>query len=225
MFLVVCVFWIDTTRSYESAILFMNKSRRRHDDVDQQEWVRHLRPHLSRESCVFIITSSMWIHWGIILVFRVMEDISIVHHDNIYAFSFDRIFVCEYVTTHIHWVTRGTGTPKNRDEVNKREVCECDGWVWDLDTTGAPSIFKTIRNASFSEDVAHFRFELWWDGCVVIVELVTVMLRKLNPWDCKERSVSRWARENRRHTISQCNLPDVLTTASIKEITLGGLSL
>ena len=29
--------------------------------------------------------------------------------------------------THIHWVVRGTGTPKDRDEVNKREVCECDG--------------------------------------------------------------------------------------------------
>jgi hypothetical protein len=28
---------------------------------------------------------------------------------------------------HIHWVARGTGTPKDRDEVNKREVCECDG--------------------------------------------------------------------------------------------------
>jgi hypothetical protein len=27
---------------------------------------------------------------------------------------------------HIHWVARGTGTPKDRDEVNKREVCECD---------------------------------------------------------------------------------------------------
>jgi hypothetical protein len=27
----------------------------------------------------------------------------------------------------IHWVGLGTGTPKNRDEVNKREVCECDG--------------------------------------------------------------------------------------------------
>ena len=29
--------------------------------------------------------------------------------------------------THIHWVARGTGTPKDKDEVNKREVCECDG--------------------------------------------------------------------------------------------------
>jgi hypothetical protein len=30
-------------------------------------------------------------------------------------------------STHIHWVTRGTVTPKDRDEVNRREVCECDG--------------------------------------------------------------------------------------------------
>ena len=34
---------------------------------------------------------------------------------------------------HMHWVVRGTGTPKDNDEVNKREVCECDGWVCDLD--------------------------------------------------------------------------------------------
>ena len=28
--------------------------------------------------------------------------------------------------SHIHWVGRGTGTPRDRDEVklNKREVCE-----------------------------------------------------------------------------------------------------
>jgi hypothetical protein len=26
-----------------------------------------------------------------------------------------------------HWVGHGTGTPKDRDEVNRREVCECDG--------------------------------------------------------------------------------------------------
>jgi hypothetical protein len=29
--------------------------------------------------------------------------------------------------SHIQWVARGTGTPKDRDEVNKREVCKCDG--------------------------------------------------------------------------------------------------
>ncbi len=27
----------------------------------------------------------------------------------------------------LHWVGRGTGTPKDIDEVNNREVCECDG--------------------------------------------------------------------------------------------------
>jgi hypothetical protein len=26
----------------------------------------------------------------------------------------------------IHWVARGTGIPKDRDEVNRQEVCECD---------------------------------------------------------------------------------------------------
>jgi len=30
-------------------------------------------------------------------------------------------------TSHIHWVGRGTGTPKDRDEDNRREVCQCDG--------------------------------------------------------------------------------------------------
>ena len=40
---------------------------------------------------------------------------------------------CWSKTTRIHWVVRGTGTPKGRDEVNKREVYECDGWVCDLE--------------------------------------------------------------------------------------------
>jgi hypothetical protein len=28
--------------------------------------------------------------------------------------------------SHIPWVTWGTGTPKDRDEVNRREICESD---------------------------------------------------------------------------------------------------
>ena len=28
---------------------------------------------------------------------------------------------------HLHWVARGTGTTKDRDDVNRRDVCECDG--------------------------------------------------------------------------------------------------
>ena len=33
----------------------------------------------------------------------------------------------EIYTTRTHWVGRGTGRPKDKDEVNKREVCECEG--------------------------------------------------------------------------------------------------
>jgi hypothetical protein len=44
-------------------------------------------------------------------------------------------------TPRIHWVPRGTatGTPKDRDEVHKREDCECVRCVCDLDVIGAPS--------------------------------------------------------------------------------------
>ena len=33
----------------------------------------------------------------------------------------------------------GTGTPKDKDEVNRRDVCECDGWVCVFEVIGAPS--------------------------------------------------------------------------------------
>jgi hypothetical protein len=48
--------------------------------------------------------------------------------------------------TGLHGGLEVSGTPKDRDEVNRREVCECDGWVYDLDTTGVPSIFNIIRS-------------------------------------------------------------------------------
>ena len=32
-----------------------------------------------------------------------------------------------HVLHTVHWVVWGTGTPKDRDEVNRREVVECDG--------------------------------------------------------------------------------------------------
>jgi hypothetical protein len=51
-------------------------------------------------------------------------------------------------TPHIHWVARGTGTPKDRDEFNRREVWEWDGWVCDLEAIGATSIFSVIRSAA-----------------------------------------------------------------------------
>ncbi len=47
--------------------------------------------------------------------------------------------------SRIHWVTRGTGTSKDRDKVNRREVSECDGWVCDVDVMGTPSQLNVIR--------------------------------------------------------------------------------
>jgi hypothetical protein len=42
------------------------------------------------------------------------------------------------------WHDSGTGTPKDRDEVKRREVWECDGWVWDLET---PSLETYVRGS------------------------------------------------------------------------------
>ncbi len=126
-------------------------------------------------------------------------------------------------TSHIHWVTWGTGTPKDRNEVNKQEVCECDGWVCDLDVTGSPLIFKIIRNATTLARMLptfDFRCEekgVWWKWNGPLVDCAN-----WTPEDTKKRSVSRWTCKNRRHTNSLCNIPDVLI-AGIKEITLGGL--
>jgi len=50
--------------------------------------------------------------------------------------------------THRHWVGRGTGTPKDKDVVNRQEVCEWEGWVWDLDAVGAPSMLRLIRKGA-----------------------------------------------------------------------------
>jgi hypothetical protein len=38
----------------------------------------------------------------------------------------DKNEISEIYTSRIHCVVRGTGTPKDRDEVNRRDVSECD---------------------------------------------------------------------------------------------------
>ncbi len=40
-----------------------------------------------------------------------------------------------------HWVGRGPGTPKDKDEVNKREVCECVFFFFSF----FPSIFLFLK--------------------------------------------------------------------------------
>jgi hypothetical protein len=53
--------------------------------------------------------------------------------------------------SHIHWVGRQNKleTPKEKDEVNKREVHEYDGWERDPDTMVVPPTPKpTLKNES-----------------------------------------------------------------------------
>ena len=112
----------------------------------------------------------------------------------------------------VHWDPRGTGTPKDRDEVNRRDVCECDGWVCVLEVIGAPSIFKLIRKAaalvrvlptfalSLEENAARWKWKSPLVDCA-----------SWTPEDSKKWSVSRWSCKNKSLTNSLCNLPDVLT--------------
>ncbi len=49
--------------------------------------------------------------------------------------------------SHIHWVARQNKLeiPRDKDEVNKREIHECDGWAHDPDTMVAPLTPKPKR--------------------------------------------------------------------------------
>ena len=50
---------------------------------------------------------------------------------------------------HIHWVTRQNKLeiPRDNDEVNKREIRECEGRAHDPDTMVAPLTPKPTRKA------------------------------------------------------------------------------
>ncbi len=78
--------------------------------------------------------------------------------------------------SRIHWVDRGTGTPKDRDEVNKREVCECDGWVCDLDVMGGPPKLSALRNTVTLTRVRTTRllgsWAVWhWTPCHTLIPI------------------------------------------------------
>jgi hypothetical protein len=74
-----------------------------------------------------------------------------------------------------------TGTPNDKDEVNKREVYECEGWVWDLDVIGSPSRLRLIHR--LTEDVTPLGFDLWEEHRVAEVEESTGRFRKITPED------------------------------------------
>jgi hypothetical protein len=117
----------------------------------------------------------------------------------------------------------------DKDEFNRREVFECDGWVCVLEVIGVPSRLRLTREVSVlervlttfvlncEENVARWKWKCPLFHCTVWI-----------PDDAKKRSVSRWVWKNKWFTISLCNLPVVLGITDInltEEIELGGLLL
>ncbi len=102
-------------------------------------------------------------------------------------------------TARIHWVDRGTGTPKDRDEVNRREVCECDGWVCDLDVIVVPSKLRVIRKDSTlsrilpTRDLRRETNTGWWKWmnptgfCLLWINKVRVQEKTIYEYRCDER--------------------------------------
>ncbi len=118
--------------------------------------------------------------------------------------------------SHIHWVDRGTGIPKDRDEVNRREVCECDGWVCDLDVMGDPSKLSVIRKAAALARVRPtFLLNCWEKAERWKWNMTLLVSGSWTPEAAKKLSVSRWACKNKSLTNSLCDLPDVLAIAGI----------
>ncbi len=85
----------------------------------------------------------------------------------------------------------GTGTLKDKDEDNRREVGECDWWVCVLEVIDTPEVEKSIG-----------------------------ISRKLNSWILRKEVSSRWVCKNKSLTNILCNLPDVLVIVGIKEMEL-----
>ena len=103
------------------------------------------------------------------------------------------------------------------DEVNKRAVCECDGWVCDLDATGAPSTFRVIlSSAALARMLPTLALNCEEDATRLYWYRTLVDYISWTPEAAKKRSVSRWACKNRRRTNSLCNVPDVLAIIGIK---------
>ncbi len=99
----------------------------------------------------------------------------------------------------------------------KRELCECDGWVCDLDVTGAPSIFSVIHSpAALTRMLSIFDLSCEENTVHLKWNWSLVDYTRWTPETTKKRSVSRWCCKNRRKTNSLCNLPDVLAIEGIK---------
>ncbi len=56
-------------------------------------------------------------------------------------------------TSHTHWIGRGTGTHKDKDEVDRREVWDCDVWACVL-------------------EVLKLRWKIWSRSSLVLMDLL-----------------------------------------------------
>ncbi len=89
--------------------------------------------------------------------------------------------------TRIQLVVWGT---KDRDEVKRREVWGCDGWVCDLEAMGVSSIFKTLRSVASLVRMLP-TLDLRCEENTVRRKW-TLVCGSWTPEDGRKRSVSRW---------------------------------
>ncbi len=110
---------------------------------------------------------------------------------------------------------------------NKREVCECEGWVSDLDVIGVPSRLRLIRKVAVLPSrfpLFDLRFEKntvrWKWKNPPLVDYVTG-----TPETTKKRSVSRWTCKDKSLINSLSNLPDQQGIGVINDTTREGVLL
>ncbi len=101
----------------------------------------------------------------------------------------------ERLTGKTEWSTRlvytglpwGTTTPKDREEVNKLNVSECDGWVCDFDTTGTSLIFKIIRSVTVLARILTIFYFMWEENvarwCMFYFIFILLWIKKVRAKD------------------------------------------
>jgi hypothetical protein len=105
-------------------------------------------------------------------------------------------------TPRIHWITRGTGTPKDKDEVNRREVCERNGWVCVLEVIDTPSRLRLTRKSAAlarmlpTLDLSCAETAARRKSKSPLVECASWTLET-----AKKRSVSQWAGKNKSRAL------------------------
>ena len=117
---------------------------------------------------------------------------------------------------HVSYTLEHPVEGKDRDEVNRREVCECDGWVCVLEVIGVPSMLRLTRKSPVLARVLP-TFALSCEENAARREWNSPLLdcASWTPEVAKKRSVSRWVCKNKSLTNSLCNLPDVLAITDI----------